>query len=328
VFVGATTRFIRQCAPNAIVFAVDQWVNEALLHDPEYSDEENQRVLKTAPAHDVFVKNMWDQKFSDHHKTGVVPLRIRADEALQWLHAAGISPDLIYVDTARHYEPVFSQLSCCRRLFPEAQLCGAAWEHVPVQRAVREVAWRYGSSVVHVEDGKGWVIGSLGSSSDALAATRRNFYENEGENEEDLVPLFREVVDAFGDDHDAEVAVRRLLGRNGNCNKLPIDFVAPPKGRTLLMTAALQGHTGIARLLIEEFNANVNAQTKQKGETALHVSAYRGQLSMVKLLLTSSASASLRNTYNETALDTAREAGRNNEGAASCAAFIEKWTKR
>lgn len=285
-------------------------------------------MLKTAPIYDVFVKNMWDQQLSDCHGKGVVPLRIRADEALRWLHAAGICPDLIYVDTARHYEPVFSELSCCRRLFPNAQLCGAAWEHVPVQRAVRAVAWRYGNSTLHVEDGKGWVVGSLDISPDALAATRRNFYENEGANEEDLVPLFREVVGAFGDDHEAEAAVRHLLGRNGNCSTLPIDFVAPPKGRTLLMTAALQGHVGIARLLVEEFNANVNAQTKQKGETALHLSAYRGQLSMVQFLLTSSASISLRNTYNETAADTAREAGRNNDGAASCAAFIQKWMKR
>lgn len=325
--IGATTRFIRQHAPNAIVFSVDQWVNEALLHDAEYSNEEVQRVLTTAPIYDVFVKNLWDQQLNDSEGKGVVPLRIRADEALLWLHAAGISPDLIYVDTARHYEPIFMELSCCCRLFPKARLCGAAWEHAPVQRAVREVAWRYGTSILHVEDGKGWYLGTLGSP-DELAATRRNFYENQGENEEDVVPLFREVESAFGDSHEAEAAVRHLLRRGGNCSNLPIDFVAPPKGRTLLMTAALQGHVGIARLLVEEFNANVNAQTKEKGETALHLSAYRGQLSMVKFLLTSSASTILRNTYNETAADTAKEAGRNNEGAASCAAFIDQWMKR
>lgn len=334
---GATTRFIRQHAPNAIVFATDQWINEALLHDPEYSDEEVQRVLKAGSIHDVFLKNLWDERVindnegdSDTRGGGIVPLRIHATEALRWLQAAGISPDLIYVDTARHYEPVFAELSCCRRLFPEARLCGAAWDHPPVQRAVREVAWRYGysGSVVHVEDGKGWVLGALDNSSEALDATRRKFYENEGEDGEDLVPLFREVEGAFGDSPDAEAAVRHLLGRSGNCSNLPINFVAPPKGRTLLMAAALKGHLGIARLLIEEFNANVDAQTKQKGETALHLSAYRGQLSMVKLLLTSSASTSLRNTYNETAADTAKEAGRNNDGAASCAAFLEKWMKK
>ena len=277
-------------------------------------------MLKGGPVCDIFLKNMWDQRTG-----GVVPLHLRAADALRWLHAAGVSPDLIYVDAARHYEPVFEDLSSCRRLFPTARLCGAAWDHPQVLRAVREAAWRYGDGVVHAEGQKGWVLGGLDSSPEALALTRSKFYENEGDDAEDMVPLFREVETAFGDGPDAETQMRHLLGRTGNCSSLPINFVAPPKGRTLLMAAALKGHVGIARLLIEEFNANVDAQTKQKGETALHLSAYRGQLSMVKLLLTCSASTALRNAYNETAAETAKEAGRNNEGAASCAEFIERW---
>ena len=91
---GATTRFIRQHAPNAIVFATDQWINEALLHDPEYSDEEVQRVLKAGSIHDVFLKNLWDERLindnegdSDTRGGGIVPLRIHATEALRWLQA-------------------------------------------------------------------------------------------------------------------------------------------------------------------------------------------------------------------------------------------------
>jgi len=310
------------------VFAVDQWINEALVSDPEYEDEQIQRVLKGGPVCDIFLKNMWDQRSDGQTPAGVVPLHLRAADALRWLHAAGVSPDLIYVDAARHYEPVFAELSSCRRLFPAARLCGAAWDHPHVLRAVREVAWRYGDGVVHAESQKGWVLGGLDSSPEALVLTRSKFYENDADDAEDMVPLFREVETAFGDGQDAEKQVRHLLGRTGNCSSLPINFVAPPKGRTLLMAAALKGHVGIARVLIAEFNANVDAQTKQKGETALHLSAYRGQLSMVKLLLTSSASTALRNAYNETAADTAKEAGRNNEASATCAEFINNAMKK
>ena len=139
---------------------------------------------------------------------------------------------------------------------------------------------------------------------------------------EEHLPLFREVQSAFGHGPDGEAAVRHLLGKSGNCNGLSINFVAPPKGRTLLMAAAEGGFVDVARVLIEEFGANVNAQTKQKGETALHLSAYRGHLRMVKLLLSFAASTTLRNGYHETAFDTATSAGKNNAAAADCAAAL------
>ena len=320
---GNTTRFITQHAPNAVVFAVDQWANDALLLDPHYDGEEHQRVLKGPPLYDSFIANTWELRGSmeaDDQVAGVVPLHMSTTEALRWLHAAGLSPDLIYVDAARHYEPVFADLSDCRRFFPDARLCGAAWECSLVARAVREVSWRFGDGCLHAEDGKAWVLGAL-DSHEALVKTRDRFYDDESSAEEHL-PLFREVQSAFGHGPDGEAAVRHLLGKSGNCNGLSINFVAPPKGRTLLMAAAEGGFVDVARVLIEEFGANVNAQTKQKGETALHLSAYRGHLRMVKLLLSFGASTTLRNGYHETAFDTATSAGKNNAAAADCAAAL------
>ncbi len=76
-----------------------------------------------------------------------------------------------------------------------------------------------------------------------------------------------------------------MLGPKGVCNGLPVDYIAPPKGRTLLMVAATSGYVEVARALIEEFGADPNRQTKSKLETALHLAAYYGQLTIVKLLL-------------------------------------------
>ena len=70
--------------------------------------------------------------------------------------------------------------------------------------------------------------------------TRDRFYDDESSAVEHL-PLFREVQSAFGHGPDGEAAVRHLLGKSGNCNGLSINFVAPPKGRTLLMAAAEGG---------------------------------------------------------------------------------------
>eukprot|EP01045_Picozoa_sp_COSAG04_P042362 COSAG04_NODE_13347_length_610_cov_0.547945_1_plen_171_part_10 len=61
---GNTTRFITQHAPNAVVFAVDQWANDALLLDPHYDGEEHQRVLKDPPLYDSFIANTWELRGS------------------------------------------------------------------------------------------------------------------------------------------------------------------------------------------------------------------------------------------------------------------------
>ena len=48
----------------------------------------------------------------------------------------------------------------------------------------------------------------------------------------------------------------------GLCHGYPMNYIAPPKGRTLLMVAAVSGYIEVARTLLEEFGANVNTQVR------------------------------------------------------------------
>jgi hypothetical protein len=359
-WLGKATRFIRSRAPGAIVFTIDPWVNEPLQNEREYIDDgtlqtstEQQRlrrisaVLQGPCIYDVFLANQWTDRFKVHghdevaaaetHEEaavlGVVPLRMTAAEGLDRLHAAGIEPDLIYVDAAMQYESVKADLRCCRRLFPGAALCGAGWELEGVRRAVRDVAWRDGDGLLHAEGclpsldqgslGQGWMFGNM-PDAETLKAVRSEFYDNMTDDvasKEKWRLLSRECRSGEA----AAQSIKRMLGPGGDCHGMPVDYVAPPKGRTLLMAAAVAGYVEIAELLILEFGADVNVQTKSKLETALHLAAYYGQLEVVKLLLSvpEPADCTLVNDEGETAEQAGRNTGHTNPAAFACADWIK-----
>jgi len=75
-WLGKSTRFIVERAPNAYIFAVDLWSNEHIRADPHYTQadgasefmshhqararqiEENIKIIDTADIGDTFMKNM------------------------------------------------------------------------------------------------------------------------------------------------------------------------------------------------------------------------------------------------------------------------------
>ena len=79
-WLGKSTRFIAERAPNAYLFAVDLWSNDHIRADPHYTDHggesafmahkaartrqiaENLKIIDTAPIYDVFLKNMWKER--------------------------------------------------------------------------------------------------------------------------------------------------------------------------------------------------------------------------------------------------------------------------
>ena len=73
------------------------------------------------------------------------------------------------------------------------------------------------------------------------------------------------------------------------------------EGKTALMLAALHGHYRVAKLLIEEYKADVNIQDNN-GYTALMLAAYNGREHIVKLLLENGAEVNVQNEDGNTAL--------------------------
>ncbi|CAI5474493.1 unnamed protein product [Closterium sp. Yama58-4] len=79
--------------------------------------------------------------------------------------------------------------------------------------------------------------------------------------------------------------------------------LADDEGRTALHMAAANGHTEIARLLIQR-GAPVNAVNRQ-GNTPLHWAAVNGRDSMVHLLIAAGANPSALNSHERTPVDEA-----------------------
>jgi len=57
------------------------------------------------------------------YKSRFYPVRRRSPEALSYLHARELTPELIYIDAGKHRE----DLDTAHRLFPQAVLCGDDW---------------------------------------------------------------------------------------------------------------------------------------------------------------------------------------------------------
>ena len=155
---------------------------------------------------------------------GIVPMRMSAAEGLERLHAAGIAPELIFVDAAMDYQQLKSDLRLCRRYFPDAVLCGAGWEVEAVSRAVKDVAWRDGDGLVHAEGvadslrqqgalGQGWVMGAA-PDAEALKGLRSQHYDNVTDNTQ-AQEQFRQLEKACTYGEAGAELLRELCGIRG-----------------------------------------------------------------------------------------------------------------
>jgi hypothetical protein len=117
-FLGKSTNFLAQHAPQATVIAVDLWDNDLLIGDSIYNQsEENLGVLRSVPLYDTFLVNLWPRR-CDHGGSsvrGVLPMRMRTVEAIEMLHKANIQPDVIYIDAGHEYNDVFADIELCLR---------------------------------------------------------------------------------------------------------------------------------------------------------------------------------------------------------------------
>ncbi|GAA6086570.1 caskin-1 isoform X2 [Tachysurus ichikawai] len=96
------------------------------------------------------------------------------------------------------------------------------------------------------------------------------------------------------------VSVVQLLLNSNMCATMLEPKPSDPNGISPLHLAAKNGHIDIIKLLIQA-GIDINRQTKSG--TALHEAALCGKTDAVRLLLDSGISASVRNTYCQTALD-------------------------
>ncbi len=147
------------------VIGIDHWNLdiEAILEryqnnpvfDPCFSKiSHREEFIKSSIENGAFKSAMANIK---QFSTRFFPVREKSPEALYVLYELGINPGLIYIDS----DKVMGDLDVCRKLFPDAILCGDDWtwgEHkgFPVQKAVQEFCKRTNS--VPLVDLATWVI--------------------------------------------------------------------------------------------------------------------------------------------------------------------------
>ncbi len=125
---GMSTRFIADCAPNAIVIAVDHW---------EGSDEHRENVTqneKMTGLMDMFFHDTWE------YRARVIPLKARSVDGLKLIAELGISPDLIYIDADHSYEGAYADITSAHRIFPKATLIGDDFDWPGVRQAAVQAA--------------------------------------------------------------------------------------------------------------------------------------------------------------------------------------------
>ena len=134
-WLGASARHILRAAPRAVLVCVDHWQGSREHRLPGAAEASRLPTL-----YETFLRNLWPWR------DRVVPLRAGSLAGLAEVHAAGLQPELIYVDASHEYDDVLADVSEALRLFPRAQLVGddysAPWPGV--RKTVDDIAARCG----------------------------------------------------------------------------------------------------------------------------------------------------------------------------------------
>eukprot|EP00520_Triparma_pacifica_P001360 CAMPEP_0118646974 /NCGR_PEP_ID=MMETSP0785-20121206/8357_1 /TAXON_ID=91992 /ORGANISM="Bolidomonas pacifica, Strain CCMP 1866" /LENGTH=518 /DNA_ID=CAMNT_0006539033 /DNA_START=92 /DNA_END=1644 /DNA_ORIENTATION=- len=338
-WLGKSTRFISDRAPNAVVYAVDIWSNEFSLADDHYHDatseetgtgksrmaqvDTNAEILHNQQLYDTFLKTNWEYRYGSRKnggKGGIIPVRTTTLEGLDTLKKFGVNPSVVYIDADHHYEPAYKDIEKTLINFPKAVVVGDDWDYEPVRRAARELSEKYNRHL-YVEQGKCWSYLPHGTKHEDLQPSR-NIYTDTIENQASHQKVYDDVARIIMAKGPEDVdGVKKLI--NKSTPPLPRDLAGSGpsyKGRSLLMLCAIHGRTQILAHLGPYFE--VNYRTKSKLETALHLSAYYGRVNMCKELLSLGADVSLVNEYNETPLQAAGHS--KNPGARECEVVLKE----
>lgn len=129
-WLGKSTRFIARKAKHATVLTVDHW-----LGTTQISNDAPDTNVKLPTLYETFLSNCWN------FKSRIVPMRTNTLDAIDELVAAGINPNVVYLDAAHDYDSVRAELGKCIAHFPDATFIGddfspkwdgvmrAVWEH-------------------------------------------------------------------------------------------------------------------------------------------------------------------------------------------------------
>ena len=142
-WLGSSTRFILDCAPNCHLYAIDHWSDDikdygnggltSAKHDPG--------IEKITTLWNQFLANCWDYRERLH------PIRSYTNEGLRFLSDFDIQMDVVYIDASHGYENVYNDISDSLMNWPNAKIIGDDYSWVTVRKAVHDYADRNGFDV-------------------------------------------------------------------------------------------------------------------------------------------------------------------------------------
>ncbi len=159
-WLGMSTQFLLRAAPSATVIAIDHWRGS-----PEHHEREDwAAVLPT--LYETFLVNC--AAWSDR----LVPLRLSTLEGIAAVAAAGVVPDLVYVDAGHDTDEVLADLRAVHAAWPTAVIVGDDWRWDTVRAAASRFAAETGR--VPLVDGTAWTVEPVAFGTLAVSADYRS----------------------------------------------------------------------------------------------------------------------------------------------------------
>ena len=132
-WLGLSSRFLLDTAPDATLICVDHWRGS---DHPDCKAMKTEEVAKRIPTlFEQFLRNMWN------YRERLIPVRAVTIDGMREIAALGIQPDLVYLDADHSYEGTRAEVDAILELFPHARLVGDDYSNFAgVKKAVDEVA--------------------------------------------------------------------------------------------------------------------------------------------------------------------------------------------
>lgn len=162
-WLGKTTLFLRERAPKALVFVVEEWDNEAYKLEPSLNKNfANIDLFDRVPFYETFLLNTWQhrpKRFDDGRLSGVVPMRMGWKEAVGLLTKLGLKNlvDVVYWEGMAKEEDLRALLTSVREDLPGAAVVGDNYKVPEVEAVVKEQAAHFRARP-HVEMAKCWTF--------------------------------------------------------------------------------------------------------------------------------------------------------------------------
>jgi hypothetical protein len=134
-WLGVSARAILEAAPNATLICVDTWLGSPEHWADRKPDGTPGDWAKRLPTlYETCQRNLWPW----HDR--VIMVRQDSLVGMGEVFAAGLSPDLIYLDSKHTYGRVVAELALCLELFPDTPIVGDDFNNGAVAKAARDHA--------------------------------------------------------------------------------------------------------------------------------------------------------------------------------------------